>query len=140
MTFFAWPPLRRMFKPTARTWLLGLAWLAMVGRAVVPTGYMPVGQGGTHWLSVCSGSGQARVVAVALFGDSSEDRGDAAQQTMHCAFAAQAAGQALPAVTFRPGVAAAPAGADWAPPLHFLFPRYVERGTPLGARAPPYAA
>ncbi len=140
MTSFPRSP-RRLPKPFSGTWMLGLAWLALACRVIIPAGYMPAAQaGGLQWLTLCSPAGQTRTVAVALF-EGADERGDVpALQAEHCAFAAQAAGQAMPPPA--PGLMsiAAPFTEGRPHASRSAAPRYFERGKPLGARAPPRMA
>ncbi|MCB5364036.1 hypothetical protein H0484_09785 [Pusillimonas sp. CC-YST705] len=131
-------PLLRLISLSASTWVLGLAMLAMACRVVLPAGYMPGASGELQWLTLCSGAGQTRVVAIALFNahnDTGQD--DSAAQPLHCVFAAQLAAQALPPHTA--WVFAEPSlyGVAWAPGESAVASFTRKIGSPLGARAPP---
>lgn len=136
MSFFAAAP-RRPSRFSAGNWLLALACLAMLCRALMPAGYMPAAQDGMQWLALCSGSGQTRVVAVTLFETQDTRQSDGGPQAAHCVFAAQASGAALPPPAPVVFGALPPQGGVRLLATPATVPPYLERGAPLGARAPP---
>ncbi len=131
-------PLLRLISLSASTWVLGLAMLAMACRVVLPAGYMPGASGELQWLTLCSGAGQTRVVAIALLNthnDTGQD--DGAAQAMHCVFAAQLAAQAFPPPTTWVFAVPSRYGVAWGSVESTEASFTKKIGSPLGARAPP---
>lgn len=118
---------------TAWRLLLGLMLVALLGRAILPAGYMPdVSAQGTLSLAVCTGDGM-QTLLLELAGQPNNDDGglDA------CPFGILAA-QAMPASAAALARTASNAREILPRPVLRTLPPLSARGPPLGSRAPPH--
>ncbi len=112
-------------------WLLLLAALALVARALLPAGFMPSQQAlqdGRLVLTICSPGGAVTTLA--------PEPADTATSSADCAFALVNA-PTLPAGVAALALPLPPAGLDTPARVHPRAPPAPLLGSPLGPRAPP---
>lgn len=130
---------RPFFSRAVRSWrfLACLALIAMMGRALIPAGYMPTvdAQAGRLLLTLCSSSGSG---ALALFelSTQTEHPVDHAAAGVDCPFGFFASQPILTSPPVMPGLVGQRALVA-VPALPSALPPLPPRGPPLGSRAPP---
>lgn len=124
--------------------VLWLAFLALLLRALVPTGYMPNARAlhdGRFEVTFCSAAGDLSTFKIALTPDGK--RGDAGHSSAdtgaQCPFGLLAHVTPAPAAQTSP-LALAVRHAIPFPPARVALPVQPAHGPPLGSRAPPLAA
>ncbi len=123
--------------------VLWLAFLALLLRALVPTGYMPDARAlhdGRLEVTFCSAAGDLTTFKIALSSDGKSGGGHSSADTgAQCPFGLLAHVTPAPAAQTAPLVLAVSRAAPF-PPAHVAAPVQPAQGPPLGSRAPPLAA
>ncbi|WP_287813108.1 DUF2946 family protein [Achromobacter sp.] len=123
--------------------VLWLAFLALLLRALVPTGYMPDARAlhdGRLEVTFCSAAGDLTTVKIALSSDGKSGGGHSSADTgAQCPFGLLAHVTPAPAAQTAPLAPAVSRAAPF-PPAHVAAPVQPAQGPPLGSRAPPLAA
>ncbi len=123
--------------------VLWLAFLALLLRALVPTGYMPDARAlhdGRLEVTFCSAAGDLTTVKIALSFDGKSGGGHSSADTgAQCPFGLLAHVTPAPAAQTAPLALAVSRAAPF-PPAHVAAPVQPAQGPPLGSRAPPLAA
>ncbi|CUI43938.1 MAG: DUF2946 family protein [Achromobacter sp.] len=123
--------------------VLWLAFLALLLRALVPTGYMPDARAlhdGRLEVTFCSAAGDLTTVKIALSSDGKSGGGHSSADTgAQCPFGLLAHVTPAPAAQTAPLALAVSRAAPF-PPAHVAAPVQPAQGPPLGSRAPPLAA
>jgi len=124
--------------------VLWLAFLAILLRALVPTGYMPDARAlhdGRLEVTFCSAAGDLSTLKIALSPDGK--RGGAGHSSAdtgaQCPFGLLAHVTPAPAAQTAPLALAVSRAAPF-PPARVAVPAQPAQGPPLGSRAPPFAA
>lgn len=124
--------------------VLWLAFLAILLRALVPTGYMPDARAlhdGRLEVTFCSAAGDLSTLKIALSPDGK--RGGAGHSSAdtgaQCPFGLLAHVTPAPAAQTAPLALAVSRAAPF-PPARVAVPVQPAQGPPLGSRAPPFAA
>ncbi|MCZ8409810.1 DUF2946 family protein [Achromobacter dolens] len=119
--------------------VLWLAFLALLLRALVPTGYMPDARAlhdGRLEVTFCSAAGDLSTLKIALSPDGKHGGADTGAQ---CPFGLLAHVTPAPAAQTAPLALAISRAAPF-PPASVATPVQPAQGPPLGSRAPPLAA